>query len=194
MRHHALVRKIREQLNGAVVEARSSGAAPIRIEAARLVGSAIFSNARRDFFQLFADLTWVHLPDRGEAHFEMVYNLYSISTNERVRLKSRPLTARASNGFRRVAHRQLDGARSNLISSACSSQPSGLRRIAAAGLGGPPDQEDYPLEFIDNEWTARHLPQFTVQREQLEPRRGYGWNSSRRLTSAAPAIFQQGRK
>ncbi|HYO92833.1 MAG TPA: NADH-quinone oxidoreductase subunit C, partial [Pyrinomonadaceae bacterium] len=40
---------------------------------------------------------------------------------------------------------------------------------------GHPLRKEYPLEFMENEWTARHLPEFTdVQREQLEQRRNYG--------------------
>ena len=33
----------------------------------------------------------------------------------------------------------------------------------------------YPLEFVENAWTEKHLPEFSdVQREQLEQRRAYG--------------------
>jgi NADH:ubiquinone oxidoreductase subunit C len=40
---------------------------------------------------------------------------------------------------------------------------------------GHPLRKDYPLEFIENEWTRKHLPEMTeVQREQLEQRRAYG--------------------
>jgi hypothetical protein len=36
-------------------------------------------------------------------------------------------------------------------------------------------RKDYPLEFVENAWTERHLPEFTdVQREQVEQRRTYG--------------------
>ncbi len=33
----------------------------------------------------------------------------------------------------------------------------------------------FRLEFVENEWTEKHLPEMTdVQREQLEQRRAYG--------------------
>ena len=40
-------------------------------------------------FDYLSDLTCVHYPDRGAVSFEIVYNLFSISTNERVRLKAK---------------------------------------------------------------------------------------------------------
>ncbi len=40
---------------------------------------------------------------------------------------------------------------------------------------GHPLRKDYPLEFVENQWTSKHLPEMTeVQREQLEQRRAYG--------------------
>jgi NADH:ubiquinone oxidoreductase subunit C len=40
---------------------------------------------------------------------------------------------------------------------------------------GHPLRKDYPLEFIENAWTERHLPVMTeVEMEQLQQRRGYG--------------------
>ena len=40
---------------------------------------------------------------------------------------------------------------------------------------GHPLRKDYPLEFTENAWTAKHLhPQSKAEREQLEQRRGYG--------------------
>ncbi len=61
---------------------------------------------------------------------------------------------------------------------------------------GHPLRKDYPLEFMENNWTAKHLPEFTeVQREQLEQRRAYGLEilsvpDERRLRE----IFRAGRE
>ena len=36
-------------------------------------------------------------------------------------------------------------------------------------------RKDFPLEFVENAWTANHLPVMTeVEMEQLQQRRAYG--------------------
>ena len=40
---------------------------------------------------------------------------------------------------------------------------------------GYPLRKDFPLEFVENAWTEKHLPEMSeVQMEQLQQRRGYG--------------------
>src|SRR5437588_4319782 len=87
--NHPLVKKLRDKFDGAVIEASEFlGQLSIRIEPARIV--EVCDALRRDAdtpFNYLSDLTCVHYPDRKEAPFEVVYNLYSIPANERVRLK-----------------------------------------------------------------------------------------------------------
>ncbi|MGB9180006.1 MAG: NADH-quinone oxidoreductase subunit C, partial [Pyrinomonadaceae bacterium] len=86
---HALVKKLRARFGDAVTEASEFiGQLSVRIERSRIV--AVCDFLKRDNatpFNYLSDLTCVHYPDRADAPFEIVYNLYSISANTRVRLK-----------------------------------------------------------------------------------------------------------
>jgi NADH-quinone oxidoreductase subunit C len=87
---HPLVAKLREKFAGAVIDAAEFlGQLSIRIEPARVV--EVCDALKRDPetpFNYLSDLTCAHYPDHREAPFEVIYNLYSISANERVRLKA----------------------------------------------------------------------------------------------------------
>ncbi|HEX8291438.1 MAG TPA: NADH-quinone oxidoreductase subunit C [Pyrinomonadaceae bacterium] len=127
-------------------------------------------------FEYLSDLTCVHRPERDEAPFEVVYNLYSISKNERVRLKAAAGEAGldsvtpvwpTANWMEREAY--------DLFGLSFNNHPDLRRLLLPKDWDGHPLRKDYPLEFMENEWTTRHLPEFTeVQREQLQQRRAYG--------------------
>jgi len=88
--NHPLVRKLRASVRDAVVEASEFlGQLSVRIDPTRVVDvcNALRNDAETPFDYL-SDLTCVHYPDNKAAPFEVIYNLYSISRNERVRLKA----------------------------------------------------------------------------------------------------------
>lgn len=175
--NHPLVKRLRAEFNGIVTEAQEFlGQLSIRIEPAKIVEVCdALKNDSETPFNYLSDLTCVHYPDQEDAPFDVVYNLYSIPANERVR---------------------LNVAVSDLVDSVTGVWPSAnwperevfdlfgvkfrnhpdLRRILLPpDWEGHPLRKDYPLEFVENRWTENHLPEFTdVQREQLEQRRAYG--------------------
>lgn len=177
--NHALVKKLRQHLNGAIVEAAEFvGQLSIRIEPASLVEVCNF--LKRDAatpFNYLSDMTAVHFPDRMDAPFEVVYNLYSITANERVRLKVRTT---AEKGVETVSNiwptaNWMEREVYDLFGITFRNHPDLRRLLLPPDWEGHPLRKEYPLEFIENAWTARHLPEFTdVQREQLEQRRNYG--------------------
>ena len=162
----------------AVLEASEFlGQLSIRIGPARIV--EVCDALKRDTetpFNYLSDLTCVHYPDNREAPFEVVYNLYSINANERVRLKV------AVNG------QGVDSVTSvwpsadwperevfDLFGVEFRNHPDLRRILLPPDWDGHPLRKDYPLEFVENRWTENHLPEFTeVQKEQLEQRRAYG--------------------
>jgi len=176
---HPLVQKLKSAFNGAVLEASEFlGQLSIRIDPPRIadVCNALKTDQQTPFDYL-SDLTCVHYPDNTEAPFEVVYNLYSIPANERVRLK---VTVQASAGVDSVTSvwpsaNWLEREVFDLFGVNFGNHPDLRRILLPPDWKGHPLRKDYPLEFVENDWTENHLPEFTdVQREQLAQRRGYG--------------------
>jgi len=175
---HPLVRKLREKLEGSVLEASEFlGQLSIRIQAARVVEvCTALKDDDETPFNYLSDLTCVHYPDQKAAPFEVIYNLYSISKNERVRLKA----AVNGEGIESVTSiwpsaDWLEREVYDLFGVVFHNHPDPRRILLPPDWEGHPLRKDYPLEFVENRWTENHLPEFTdVQKEQLEQRRAYG--------------------
>ncbi len=196
--NHSLVRRIREQLDGALLEATEFlGQLSIRIEGARIVEACDFLKSYADApFNFLSDLTCVHLPDRAEAPFDIIYNLYSIEANERVRLK---VAANETDGVETVsgvwpAANWMEREVFDLFGVQFRNHLDLRRILLPPDWQGHPLRKDYPLEFIENEWTAKHLPEFTtVQQEQLDQRRAYGLEQLSEIDERlAREFFRQG--
>ena len=175
---HPLVRRLRDKVDGAVIEATEFlGQLSIRIERSRIVEVCDALKRDEDMpFNYLSDLTCVHYPDQREAPFEVVYNLYSIPKNERVRLK----VAVNGEGVESVTSLWpsadwLEREVYDLFGVVFRNHPDLRRILLPPDWEGHPLRKDYPLEFVENRWTEAHLPEFTdVQKEQLEQRRAYG--------------------
>jgi NADH-quinone oxidoreductase subunit C len=176
---HPLVKKIQEKFDGAVVEATEFiGQLSVRIDRTRIreVCDFLKQDAATPF-NFLSDLTCVHFPDQHEAPFEIVYNLYSISANERVRLK---VSVNEDEGVESVTSvwptaNWMEREVFDLFGVPFSNHPDLRRLLLPPDWEGHPLRKEYPLEFFENNWTAKHLPEFTdVQLEQLEQRRNYG--------------------
>ncbi|MCA1565928.1 MAG: NADH-quinone oxidoreductase subunit C [Acidobacteria bacterium] len=177
--NHPLVKRLRENLDGAVVEASEFlGQLSVRIAVARVVEVCEF--LKRDAespFDYLSDLTCVHFPENADAPFEVVYNLYSISANVRVRLKARTTDAAGVESVTGVwpAANWMEREVYDLFGVQFINHPDLRRILLPLDWEGHPLRKDYPLEPVENNWTAKHLPEFSdVQREQLEQRRAYG--------------------
>jgi NADH-quinone oxidoreductase subunit C len=176
--NHPLVKRLREKCGEAVTEATEFlGQLSIRVAAPQIVAvcSALRADAETPFDYL-SDLTCVHWPDNREAPLEVIYNLYSIPKNERVRLK----VATNGAGVESVTsiwpsadwpEREVY----DLFGVVFHNHPDLRRILLPPDWDGHPLRKDYPLEYFENSWTERHLPEFTdVQREQVDQRRTYG--------------------
>ena len=176
--NHPLVTRLREKFADAIGDASEFlGQLSIHVGTQRIVDvcNALRTDAETSFNYL-SDLTCVHWPDNREAPFEVIYNLYSIAKNERVRLK----VATNNEGVDSVtgiwpAAEWPEREVYDLFGVVFHNHPDLRRILLPPDWEGHPLRKDYPLEFIENAWTERHLPEFTdVQREQVEQRRTYG--------------------
>lgn len=174
---HPLVRRLKAQFGEAIGDASEFiGQLSVHVDAARIVDVCDFLKTDdKTSFDYLSDLTCVHYPDRADAQFEVVYNLFSISTNERVRLKV--ATAEQVDSVTGVwpSANWLEREVYDLFGVRFANHPDLRRLLLPPDWEGHPMRKDYPLEFVENAWTERHLPEMTaVQLEQLQQRRAYG--------------------
>ncbi|HVG32346.1 MAG TPA: NADH-quinone oxidoreductase subunit C [Pyrinomonadaceae bacterium] len=176
---HPLVKKLRDRFKDTVKEASEFiGQLSVSIKPDRIV--EVCDALRRDSrtpFNYLSDLTCVHNPERDDAPFEIVYQLYSIEANERVRLK---VALKEGEGVESVASvwptaNWMEREVFDLFGIAFHNHPDLRRILLPEDWEGHPLRKEYPLEFMENNWTAKHLPEFNdVQKEQLAQRRAYG--------------------
>src|SRR5215204_3830510 len=86
---HRLVKKLKLKFGGAIGDASEFvGQLSIKVDGEQIVTICTFlRDDEESSFDYLSDLTCVHYPENKTVPFEVVYNLYSISANERVRLK-----------------------------------------------------------------------------------------------------------
>jgi len=174
---HPLVRKLKAQFGEAIGEALEFiRQLSVTVDGARIVEICDFLKRDEEVsFNYLSDLTCVHYPDRRDAPFEIVYNLFSISSNERVRLKVRTSEAVESVTSVWPAANWLEREVFDLFGIRFSNHPDLRRLLLPPDWEGYPLRKDFPLEFVENAWTAKHLPEMSeVEMEQLQQRRGYG--------------------
>ena len=176
--NHPLVKKLKEKFAEEVLEASEFlGQLSVCVAGKRIVEICNVLKSDAEFrFEYLSDLTCVHYPDNKSAPFQVVYNLYSISRNDRVRLN----VDTNGDGVESVTsvwpsadwqEREVY----DLFGVVFHNHPDLRRILLPPDWEGHPLRKDYPLEFVENRWTENHLPEFTdVQKEQLEQRRAYG--------------------
>ena len=175
--NHPLVQKLKAQFGEAIGEASEFiGQLSVRVARERVVEVCFFLRDDAETpFNYLSDLTCVHYPDRVEAPFDIVYNLFSIPTNERVRLKAKTDHSVESVTSVWPAANWLEREVYDLFGIHFAGHPDLRRLLLPPDWHGYPMRKDYPLEFVENAWTAKHLPEMTaVQVEQLQQRRAYG--------------------
>jgi len=109
-------------------------------------------------YNLLVDLTAVHYPSR-EKKFEAVYILYSVSNNDRIRLKV-PLSDGESipsvSSLWSTAN-WLEREAFDMFGIKFDGHPDLRRILLPEDWEGYPLRKEYPIEYEDNAWVAKHL-------------------------------------
>jgi len=174
---HPLVKKLKGKFGEAIGDASEFiGQLSVYVDGLRIVEVCDYLKGDAEVsFNYLSDLTCTHYPDRREAPFEMVYNLFSIDSNERVRLKVRIKESVDSVTGVWPAANWLEREVFDLFGVHFNHHPDLRRLLLPPDWEGHPLRKDFPLEFVENAWTAQHLPVMTeVEMEQLHQRRAYG--------------------
>jgi len=176
---HSLVKKLKAKFADAIGEAvEFLGQLSITVDRARIVEVCNYLRTdEKSPFNYLSDLTCVHFPDRKQAPLEVVYNLYSIPANERVRLNVQTDESTEVESVTGVwpAANWMEREVFDLFGVRFANHPDLRRLLLPPDWEGHPLRKDVALEFVENEWTERHLPEMTdVQMEQLQQRRAYG--------------------
>ncbi|HEX7773242.1 MAG TPA: NADH-quinone oxidoreductase subunit C, partial [Pyrinomonadaceae bacterium] len=171
---HALVKKLKAKFGDAIGEASEFiGQLSVYVDGQRIVEVCDFLKSDADAsFNYLSDLTCVHYPDRRTEPFEIVYNLFAIEANERVRLKVRTKESVDSVTGVWPSANWLEREVFDLFGVRFNNHPDLRRLLLPPDWEGHPLRKDYPLEFVENAWSAKHLPVMTeVEMEQLQQRR-----------------------
>ena len=176
---HPLVKRLKAKFGDAIGDASEFiGQLSVYVDAQRIVEVCDFlKRDEKTPFDYLSDLTCVHYPDRGDVPFEVVYNLFSISVNERVRLKAKTNEDAGIDSVTGLwpAANWLEREVYDLFGIRFANHPDLRRLLLPPDWEGYPLRKDFPLEFVENAWTERHLPEMTqVEMEQLHQRRAYG--------------------
>src|ERR1700752_469722 len=174
---HLLVKKLKAKFGAAIGDASEFiGQLSVHVDGEHLVEICNFLKTDCEAkVNYLSDLTCVHYPDRRQTPFEIVYNLFSIDTNERVRLKVATKDGVESVTSVWPAANWLEREVYDLFGVRFINHPDLRRLLLPPDWEGYPLRKDYPLEFVENAWTANHLPVMTdVEVEQLQQRRAYG--------------------
>lgn len=174
---HPLVKTLKAKFGAAVGDASEFiGQLSVSVAGEQIVAVCDFLKSDKETqFDYLSDVTCVHYPERVDAPFEMVYNLFSIPNNERVRLKVATKDNVDSVTGVWPAANWLEREVFDLFGIHFNGHPDLRRLLLPSDWEGYPLRKDYPLEFVENAWTANHLPEMTdVQMEQLQQRRAYG--------------------
>jgi len=156
-----LIDKIKQQFGAAVTESVATlGQRIIRVNKQALVDICKFLHDDPDAaFDLCADLTATHWPERNGGEFDLVVNLYSLRHNKGLRVKASIAegdTCPTLTGIWAGAD-WMEREVYDMFGIKFDGHPDLRRILLPEDWPGFPLRKEYPIEYRDNEWTDKHL-------------------------------------
>jgi NADH-quinone oxidoreductase subunit C len=156
-----LIDKIKQQFGEAVTEAVATlGQQIVRVNRQSLVKVCRFLHDEPEAaFDMCADLTLVHWPDRKDQEFDLVINLYSVQHNKRLRVKAAVAEGESCPSLTGVwaGADWMEREAYDMFGVKFEGHPDLRRILLPEDWPGFPLRKEYPIEYRDNEWTDKHL-------------------------------------
>jgi len=157
----ALIDKIKEHFGEAITEAVATlGQQVIRVKKDSYLELCRYLHDDPDaMFDMCADLTAVHWPDKAGQEFEIVAMLYSVPKNRRLRVKASVADGEACPSVTGIwaGADWLERETYDMFGIRFDGHPDLRRILLPEDWPGYPLRKEYPIEYRDNEWTDKHL-------------------------------------
>ena len=170
-----LVAALREA-HGEAIEGAFACGGDLRIHVARTAIADVCRSVKSDHgYEMAEDLCGVHYPEREGREFEVVYHVYNIAENRRLRLKvtaaegeSVPTAALVYQGMNWLEREAYD-----MYGIHFEGHPDMTRILLWEGFNGHPLRKDFPVEGIDT--GSAIYPEYYDQTAGPVTGTGTGW-------------------
>jgi len=157
----ALIDRIKGQFGDAVKEAVATlGEQIIRVNRQSLIELCRFLHDDPEAaFDMCADLTLVHWPERKDQEFDLIVNLYSVPHNRRLRVKAAVAEGDSCPSVTGIwaGADWMEREAYDMFGVKFEGHPDLRRILLPEDWPGFPLRKEYPIEYRDNEWTDKHL-------------------------------------
>ncbi len=153
--------KLKAKFGDAITEAvKTFGQRIVRVKKDAYVELCHFLVEDEDgAFTMCADLTAVHWPDRTGQEFDIVVNLYSVTGNQRLRVKTSIAEGEAAPSVTPIweGANWMEREVFDMFGVKFDGHPDLRRILLPEDWPGYPLRKEYPIEYRDNEWTDKHI-------------------------------------